>query len=145
MNMFPDYVLNLNNVIDASISATSTIPKEYAWDFENNDFLLKDGKFQIVTGKEALKVWIWKALHTIRLTYSIYSDNYGHDLDTLIGQGFSVGLVTSEAKRLVEKCLSVNPHITGIQNFVANSEDDKLSVSFTAITDQGGVTYSDNI
>mgnify|MGYP000966050863 CR=1 FL=1 len=143
MNIFPDYVLNLDTVIDQSVSATSTIPKEYAWDFENNDFLLKDGKFQIVTGKEALKIWIWKALHTTRLTYSIYSDNYGHDLDSIVGQGLSSALIASEAKRLVEKCLSVNPHITGIENFISNSEDDKLIVSFTAITDQGGVEYSD--
>lgn len=145
MNMFPDYVLNLNNVIDVNVSATSTIPREYAWDFKNNDFLLKDGKFQIVTGKEAIKIWIWKALHTIRLTYSIYSDSYGHDLNTIIGQGFSNGLIQSEAKRLVWQCLSVNSHITRIEGFTAVTDGDTLTVSFTAITDQGEVSITSEL
>ena len=48
-------------------TTTITIPKKYAWDFKNNDFLLVDGKFQIVTGTEALKVWMWKALNITKM------------------------------------------------------------------------------
>ncbi|WP_242951330.1 DUF2634 domain-containing protein [Clostridium kluyveri] len=142
MSILPQFDVNIDNVINQSIensSSTVTTPKEYAWDFENDDFLLKDGKFVIVEGKEALKIWIWKALNTVKMNYSIYSDNYGHDLDSLIGQGFSSGLIESEARRIVWECISLNHHITGMQNFTTAYDGDTLTVSFTALTDQGEV------
>ena len=142
MDIFPEFVVNLDTTVQGTTVTTSTIPKEYAWDFEKNDFKLKDGKFIIVTGKEALKVWMWKALHTLKMTYSIYSDNYGSNLDSIIGQGYSDELITSEAKRLVEECLSPNAHILSITDFVTTSDGDTLNVSFTALTDQGEVVYS---
>lgn len=85
---------------------------------------------------------MWKALHTMKMTYSIYSNSYGHDLDSIIGQGFSNGLVESEAKRLVRECLSANSHILRIEGFKVNYEEDKLSIEFTAITDQGKVNIN---
>ena len=142
MSILPQFDVNIDNVINQSIensSSTVTTPKEYAWDFENNDFLLKDGKFVVVEGKEALKIWIWKALNTVKMKYSIYSDDYGHTLDSLIGQGFSSGLIESEARRIVWECIGVNPHITGIQDFSTTYDGDTLTISFTALTDQGEV------
>lgn len=133
----------INQVIADNINSPTTTPKEYAWDFENNDFLLKDGKFIIVEGKEALKIWIWKALHTMRMKYSIYSDDYGHDLDSLIGKGFSSGLIESEARRFVWNCIRVNSHITDMQNFSAAYDGDTLTINFTILTDQGEVEISD--
>ena len=143
MDILPEYVVNL----DAATQGTTalTIPREYAWDFENNDFRLINGKFIIVEGAEALEVWIWKAIHTLKLAYSIYSDKYGHELDTLVGQGYSVELIETEANRLVWECLSQNPHITSIENFSVSIVDDTLVISFTAITDQGGVNINANV
>lgn len=124
-------------------STTVTIPKEYAWDFVNNDFLLVDGKFQIVTGIEALKVWMWKALKTPNSIYSVYSTSYGSKMDDLIGKGYSSELIESEAQRIVWECISYNSHITGISSFSVGTSGDILTVSFTAQTDQGEVTVSD--
>ncbi len=146
MSILPTLDLNIDDLINQSIEDSSgkiTIPREYAWDFQNNTFLLVDGKFKIVTGKEALQVWIWKALHTMRLKYSIYSDDYGHDLDSLIGNGFSSGLIESEARRFIWKCISVNSHITGIQEFTTIYDEDTLIIKFTVLTDQGEVEISD--
>ncbi|WP_297429074.1 DUF2634 domain-containing protein [Clostridium sp.] len=141
-SVLPETNLNLTNVV-ASFSnggtETST-PKEYAWDFEKNDFKLKDGKFQIVEGTEALKIWIWKALKTSRSTYPIYSDAYGHEFEKLIGKGLSKSLVESEAKRLTLECLKDNEHILSIKNFSVDKSDDALSITFTAVTDCGEVT-----
>ncbi|KZL94375.1 DUF2634 domain-containing protein [Clostridium magnum] len=145
MSIFPSSIANVDTIIDKAVTATATIPREYAWDFENNEFRLVNGKFVIVEGPEALKIWMWKALKTVKMTYSVYSDSYGHDLDTLVGQGFSSGMVESEARRLVLECISANSHITGIKNFSANSNGDTLTVGFTALTDQGEVTYSGRI
>lgn len=144
MSVLPDIAIISADIIDQSVStsADTSIPREYAWDFENNTFLLVDGKFKIVTGKEALKIWIWKALHTMKMTYSIYSDNYGHDLDSIVGQGFSNGFVESEAKRLTWDCLKVNSHILEINNFTIKYTGDDLTVNFIALTDQGEVKIS---
>ena len=117
-----------------------SIPREYAWDFEKNDFQLKDGKFQVVEGIEALKIWIWKAIKTIRYTYPIYTDNYGQELDKLIGEGLSKSLAESEAKRLTLECLKDNEHILSIRSFSVDKSNDVLSITFTAITDCGEVT-----
>lgn len=139
--IFPQINLNINDVINQSIQEnSSTIPKEYAWDFENNDFLLCDGKFTIVEGLEALKIYIWKALHTIKARYSIYSDTYGHDLDSVVGQGFSKEFLEIETKKLVWECLSKNPHILRLENFAIDLSKDILSISFTVITDLGEVS-----
>lgn len=133
---------NLADAI-ASFPAQETeisIPREYAWDFEKNDFQLKDGKFQVVEGIEALKIWIWKSLKTSKYTYSIYSDNYGQELDKLIGEGLSKSLAESEAKRLTLECLKDNEHILSIRSFSVDKNNDVLSITFTAITDCGEVT-----
>lgn len=145
--IFPSSITDVDTIIDSTTAITTaiTVPREYAWDFVNNDFGLVDGKFVIVEGTEALKVWIWKALKVVKLKYSIYSDNYGQDLDTLIGQGFSSGMIESEAKRLVWECISVNSHITGISNFTATSDGDTLTINFTALTDQGEVDITSGI
>lgn len=141
-SILPETNSNLTSVI-ASFSSGGTetsTPKEYAWDFEKNDFKLKDGKFQIVEGTEALKIWIWKALKTSKYTSSIYSDAYGHEFESLIGKGLSKSLAESEAKRLTLECLKDNEHILSIKNFSVDKNDDTLSITFTAVTDCGEVT-----
>ena len=141
-NILPEANSNLENIV-ASFTAeeteVSSIPKEYAWEFEKNDFKLKDGKFQIVEGIEALRIWIWKALKTSKYTYPIYSDEYGQEFEQLVGKGISKSLAESEAERLTLECLKENEHILGISNFRADKSKDILKITFTAITDCGEV------
>lgn len=138
----PELITTVASFSNSNTSTTTTTVKEYAWNFENNDFLLVDGKFQIVEGVEALKVWIWKALRTPNSVYSVYSSSYGSRKDDLVGKGYSSSLIESEAQRIVWECISYNSHITGIKDFSVDMVDDILTVSFTAITDQGEVTVS---
>ncbi|MTK12102.1 MAG: DUF2634 domain-containing protein [Clostridiaceae bacterium] len=143
MSIFPQVDVNINNEIKKNDKEIERIPREYAWDFENNDFIMKDGKLVVVEGKEAIKIWIWKALHTVKLKYSVYSENYGHDLETLIGEGgLSGGLLQSEGKRLVWECLRLNPYIERIEKFSMDFSKDKLDISFIAITNYGEVKIS---
>lgn len=140
-NILPETNSILANVVASfpEEEAEVSIPKEYAWDFEKNDFKLKDGKFQIVEGTEALKIWIWKALKTSKFTYPIYSDAYGQELEKMVGKGLSKSLAESEAKRLTLECLKENEHILSIKNFKVNKVNDILNITFTAITDCGEV------
>lgn len=54
--------------------------KEYQFDFKHGRLTGKK-----VSDKEALKVWIYKALHTSRYKHIIYSWDYGQDLEEIIG------------------------------------------------------------
>ena len=61
--------------------------KEYAWDFEQDKFRYDgNGNHIIVTGQEALKVWIYKALKTERYEHEAYSWSYGVELKPFIGK-----------------------------------------------------------
>jgi len=140
-NILPETNLNLTTVVAsfALEEADVSTPKEYDWDFEKNDFKLKDGEFQIVEGIEALKIWIWKALKTSKFKYPIYSDTYGQEFESIIGKGFNKSLIESEAKRLTLECLKENEHILSIKSFEVDRSNDILNITFTALTDCGEV------
>jgi Protein of unknown function (DUF2634) len=113
--------------------------KEYAWDFDKNEFILKDGKFQVVSGKEAVKVWIWKALNTARYRYLAYSFDYGSEIETLVGSVYSNGLVKSEIERYLKEALLINLYIKGISNISINIDDNKIDIAFDVNTIYGEV------
>ena len=73
---------------DISDTAIEELPlyREYAYDFERN--CLKtgpDGNTYLVEGNEALRIWIYKALRTVRYAHAAYDDEYGCELNNLIG------------------------------------------------------------
>jgi len=114
---------------------------EWAWDLDELKFKLKDGKMYQVEGKEAIKIWLWKIFQTPRYRYLIYSWDYGHELEELIGQGFSKELIESEAKRLVEEAIwpTLDGYVEDIKEFEVDFIDDVLSINFTVITPYGEV------
>jgi hypothetical protein len=140
MSILPEQTIDVNIVIENTSETNELpIPKEYAWDFEKNDFILKDGKFIIVEKNEAIKIWIWKALNTTRYRYLAYTWNYGNELEELIGKSLSRSAIESEAKRYVEEALMINPYIQGIENFNVEFDESIMHVSFTSRTLYGEV------
>jgi hypothetical protein len=129
-------------VADAAITATSTIPREYAYDFDSNEFILENGKNVVYEGMDALKMWIIKALKTQRYCYGAYTWDYGQEFSELVGQRLSSDAMQSEAKRYLEEALTVNTHITGIKNVSVTIDGSNVTVTFTAETDQGEVEIS---
>ena len=108
------------------------IPKEYGINFETGQL---SGK--IVEGYEALLVWAWLALKTPRYRYYIYSEDYGQEYEDLIGKSYSIELTDSELERMTEECLTENPYITGIEKFSCEKNEEKVTVSFSLITELG--------
>lgn len=111
--------------------------REYAIDFETGE--LTGG---IVEGKEAVKVWIYKALKTTRYVHDIYSWDYGHDLDNLIGKDYDKGFVNSEVERIITDTLTIHPNIKRCYDFTVTFNGDCISVIFTVDTDFGEVTVN---
>lgn len=91
--------------------------KEIAIDFETGETLLKENEFIILEGKEALKVWVWKALKTDRNRYLIHSESYGNDLSDNIGHIYDKIVKDALMINEIKECLLVNPYITNVYNF----------------------------
>lgn len=111
---------------------TVYIPKEYGIDFETGQLTGK-----ITEGLEAVKVWVWFALHTPKDRYYVYSPNYGQEYEDMIGKGYSGEYMETELQRMTEECLIINPFITGIQNFAMKKEGSRVELSFLLVTSLG--------
>lgn len=134
MSLFP-FMTNSEGV---ESSVTSSIYKEYDFDFKTGTLTSK-----VLEGKDAVKVWIYKALKTQRYIHNVYSWDYGHDLDDLIGKGYEKGFIDSEVERRIKDCLSVNDNIIDCYGFDISLVNDNLKVSFKVNTTYGEVEIND--
>lgn len=89
---------------------------EYAYDFENNQLLTRDGKHYYVYGNEAMKIWIYKCMITDRFRYSAYSDRYGTEIYSLVGEVISSRLKIEEIKRYIIEAVMVHPFMQSIDH-----------------------------
>lgn len=116
------------------------IYQEYGIDFETGQLT-----GEIVTGKEALKVWIYFALKTPRYRYRVFSFDYGTQAEELIGKNYGRDYTESEIKRFITESLTVNPYITGVDDFDIKFEGSSLIVSFRAATLFGDTDITEKI
>lgn len=117
--------------------------REYKINFSSGQLITNDhGENIIVEKDEALKIWIWKVLQTNKYRYKIYSYNYGNELETLVGKGYSKELVDSEVSRYLEECLLANPYIKSIENINVDFEGSKLTINVKTKTIYGEVEAS---
>jgi len=139
MSLFPF----INGDTAGVVSTTAELPlcKDYAWDFDRNMFILRDGNFIVVEGLEAVKVWIYKAMRTPRYAHLGYTWNFGHELEILIGTSMSKSLIQSEAQRFVEECLLASPYILSVSDVAVTQNKDKMTLEFTVNTVYGGINY----
>ncbi len=127
------------DVVSGQTEAELPLLYEYAYDFDTGDFKLKDGKHYLVSGPEALKIWIWKALRTRRFFCAGYSTDYGSELDSLIGLVISDSERKSEIKRMIIECLLVNPYILSVDNIDFDQKGSELIVNIKLSTEYGEV------
>lgn len=117
------------------------LAKEWAWDFERLEFKTRNGRMYLVEENEAIKIWIWKLFKTPRFRTLIYNWDYGHELEELIGQGFTEGFLTSEAERYIDEAIEYNlgDYVIDLENIDIDFEGNELTIKFTAITPYGEV------
>lgn len=107
-------------------------PCDYEIDFES-------GKLtgRLLTGLDAIKQSIKIRLSTDRYYYNQYTWNHGNELSSLIGQNYNADYMQSEVTRMIEDALLPDENINSIEDVSYSFENDKLTVSFTAVTDYG--------
>ena len=116
--------------------------KELAFDFETGQLKTKGGQYYYVEKNEAIKVWIWKSLHSSRYTYLAYSTNYGNEINTLVGRYLAKQLLYSELKRMLEEALLCNPYITSLSDFQIEQKGSRIECLFAVNTVYGNVAQS---
>ena len=84
-------------------------------------------------GLEAVRQAVEIALDVERFRWTIYSANFGSELDELIGQ--DEALITAEIPRLVEGALSQDDRVVQVDGYTfTRTGPDSMHVSFTVRT-----------
>ena len=134
--MFPNSTdITINNE-----SNTSSGTKSYIFDFENGDFVVRDGKLIECDSIDAIKVWIEKILRTEKGRYPIYDNTeYGcHLEDLIIGNSYTAEFIEAELKREIEDALKQNPQITSVTNFNITRNTNAITVTLEVVLNDEG-------
>lgn len=91
----------------------------------------------LIDGDEALRQFIKKALYTARSRYLIYDDQYGSEIEELIGAGVSKELLNEEIPRLIREALIYDDRIADVRDFSISHEGHRLHVEFKVIKMDG--------
>ena len=87
-------------------------------------------------GLEAVRQAVEFALDVERFRWTIYSANFGSELDELVGQ--DEALITAEIPRLVEGALSLDDRVVQVEDYVfTRTGPDSMHVSFSVRTVYG--------
>ena len=129
--MFP----NSTDITLDNETQTSSGTKSYMFDFENGDFIVRDGKLIECDSIDAIKVWIEKILRTEKGRYHIYdSAEYGWHLeDLIIGNSYTAEFIEAELKREIEDALKQNPQITSVTNFNITRNTNAITVTLEVV------------
>lgn len=108
-------------------------------------YQVKDGRIlRSIDGYEAMRQAVEKILRTVRSEWLIYSDQYGHDLDELIGQ--SVVYAKSEVVRMLREALLADDRVTEVSDVAVLATDkNSLSVSARVETVEGLVKIESEV
>ena len=93
------------------------------------DLITKNREIVILEGKEALNVWIWKALKTERNRFKAYSSNFGSDIYEEIGYVYDRVIKEQLIINEIIDTLLVNPYITNVYDFEITYSDDDLTLN----------------
>ena len=142
MSIFP--FMNIEDIESNIENSIDELPMYYevGWDYFKDEPLIENNEFVIVEGNNAIKVWIYKAIKTVRYQYPIYSWDYGCEISSLIGQKYTKELTKSEAERYIKEAILINPYITDVKIIDINFSEDILSVSIQVDTIYGEVNVN---
>lgn len=132
-SLFPENMdFDITEFLEEKDSSTDEFKKTYAFDFETGDFIRgPDGKILIMDRVESYLQWCQKALCTKRNKHLSYSDLFGQEYYTLIGQNLNKGAIELEVERMTRETLLVHPYTKSVENFSYKWEKNKEELWFT--------------
>ncbi|MGE6488521.1 DUF2634 domain-containing protein [Paenisporosarcina sp. NPDC076898] len=96
-----------------------------------------------IDGEEAIKQFISKAIRTVRNRFLIYNDEYGSELENLIGANITRELLEEEIPRVVTETLIYDDRIASVNNFVVTYIGDKVFIQFSVTLTTGQTVESE--
>lgn len=96
-----------------------------------------------IDGEEAVKQFIAKAIRTARNRFLIYTDEYGSELDELIGENVTRELLDDEIPRVITESIIYDDRIASVGNFAITTVSDKVYVNFTVTLATGQTVESE--
>ena len=92
---------------------------------------------------EALQQAIYKVLNTEKYEYSIYSFDYGIEIENLIGK--DINYVKVELKRRIQECLLHDGRIESVSNFQYSLSGDILTCTFDVVSIYGELNITKEV
>lgn len=114
---------------------------EPLFDFERGEFVLgQNGQIRTVSGRDALKNWIAKLLHTPRGKYRVYDGtSYGTICHDLIGRALPQAYILAEVERDIKEAVMKHEAVNAVDCFNVQLNDNELTVSFKVHSDYGAI------
>lgn len=106
---------------------------EWAVDWDKKGFARKDGRFYTVTGTEALKIWVYRAVRpeSERFRYTAWSWDYGNEIAGLLGGCVDRGVLENRLRHYIREALLVSPYIQAVDGFTFRQTGTLMEVWFT--------------
>ncbi|AZU61082.1 DUF2634 domain-containing protein [Neobacillus mesonae] len=83
-----------------------------------------------IDGEAALRQFIEKAIRTARFRFLIYDDDYGCELEELLGEDITQELLEMEIPDIITDALIYDDRINDVTNFAIDRQGDAVYISF---------------
>ncbi|WP_348623002.1 DUF2634 domain-containing protein [Paenibacillus peoriae] len=124
LSPLPEVDVNLDEDIDVVTETDVEPSRTYALDLGSG---VVGG---IIDGREAIRQFILKAILTSRFHFTIYDEDYGCELENLIGQDVPMELLETEIPRVITEALIYDDRVDDVYGFDITKEANDLFVSF---------------
>lgn len=140
-NLFPTVALPDPQTQETTTQET-VFGRNVALDYEQTEFILSPtGRQYKLDETNSWVEWCVKALATPRYKHLIYSDNYGSEFHTLIGQSLSHEATESEIRRMTKECLLADERTANVDNFQFKWIDDGVMFTCRIVNVRGESRY----
>ena len=131
--IFPDWGETPEETLEETVLP---LFREWAVDWENQSFALRNGEPYLVSGGEALKIWVTRALRpeSERFRYTAWSTDYGNELASLLGGCVDQGILESQVRQYVREALLASPYIREVDGFSFVKTGSRVEARFTVHT-----------
>lgn len=96
-----------------------------------------------VDGEDAIKQYVAKAIRTARNRFLIYDEDYGSELEELIGESVTRELLEEEIPRVIKEAIIYDDRISSVGKFGISNTGDKVYVKFTVTLATGQTLESE--
>lgn len=124
-------------ISQAQEPADRILGKAFSWDFTTNDFVIDgNGRLIEIDDRDALVQWIVLALSIQRSAFPVYSNNFGMDIEHIIG--IDTNIAEAETQMAIEDALvNSDERVYLVTDFEFDLSGTTLNVEFRVIPVEG--------